>query len=335
MSFMLALSITSCTDNYTFDGGEITTKPVDELIYETVPINETEALTGTAEEDDIDGSVIIDRTGNFVRVPDEINTIVSAAPSVTEILTGLGISDKIIAADTWSYDVEGIDPAICTIDFYTLNIEALAALNPDLIIVTEMSTAGAEDPYEQLKTAGAEVIYVPTSQSIEEIKKDIMFIAEYTKTTESGKTLVSEIESTVNEITEKALVLSYSPSVYFEMEAAPNLYSCGSGTFINEAISLCGGRNIYAGESGWLANSEESVIAANPDVIITSVMYDGYDYNEIKTRSGWENISAVQNSRVVQVDANSVSRPSHNIVKGLKQIANAVRPGVFPDYAQE
>ena len=73
-------------------------------------------------------------------------------------------------------------------------------------------------------------------------------------------------------------------------------------------------------------NTEESILAANPQVILTNVMYDGYDYNEIYSREGWEAIDAVVNHRVYSIDANASSRGSQNIVKAIQEISLAIIP---------
>lgn len=317
----LALAMTACGDDSTKEGGEITTS-------EIVP---TETVTETAEATDVipDGvpESITDREGREVAIPRSINTIVSTAPSITEILVGLGLGSRIIAADLYSSDVEGIDPEICTLDFYNLNIEELTALAPDLIIINGISMTGADDPYAALKDIGVNVVYIPTSTSIEAIKLDIEFLADYTKT--SAAELISGIDAAVADISEKAAGISEKKSVYFEIGSAPYLYTCGSGTFIDEVINLIGAENIYGGEAGWISNSEESVIAADPDVILTNVTYEGYDFNEIKTRAGWEGISAVKNGNVYSVNANATSRPSQHVVEGIYEVARAVYPEIY------
>lgn len=327
---VLAVSVTACSEDKTRDGGVITSAEFS--------VTEAETETGTDEVEDIleddplqsDGpKVISDREGGVVQVPDAINTIVSTAPSITEILVGLDAGNRIIAADTYSSDVDGISPEICTIDFANLNIEELTALSPDVVIVSGMSMGGSEDPYAALKDAGVNVIYVPTSSSIESVKLDIEFLAGYVGAEARGAELIADIDTAVAEISLKASKITEKKKVYFEMGAAPYLYSCGKGTFIDEVIQLIGAENIYGGEEGWLSNSEESVIAANPDVIVTNVAYDGYDFNEIKSRAGWGDIPAVKNGAVFQVDANATSRPSQHIVEGIMAVAEAVYPEIY------
>lgn len=291
---------------------------------------ETEAETSAEEtEASADGvKTVKDREGGTVEVG-EINTIVSGAPSVSEILTGLGLGDKIIAADKYSADVEGIDPSVCTLDFYNLDIEAITAMNPDAVVINGISMTGADDPYSALKEAGVTVLYVPSSESIDGVKDDIRFLAECTGTEEKGDELVKSIDDCVAEVKALAETITDKKSVYFEVSAAPYMYTCGADTFSDDILNLIGAENIYASESGWISNSDESVIAANPDVIVTSVMYEGYDYNEIYSREGWENISAIVNKQVYQVEPNPVSRPSQHVVDGIWLLAETIYPEVY------
>lgn len=331
---ILAMAMTACGNaNSTTDGGEITTSEITEAA-ETV-VNETEVETEetAAETESADADSVIDREGNLVEVPAEINTIISAAPSVTEILAGLGLADKIIAADVYSADVDGIDPAVCTLDFYNLNTEELVALAPDVIIINGISDNGDTDPYAELKAAGTNVLYIPSAVSLDGIKDDIAFLAAYTRTSDKGDELIGTIDSCISDISAKAANITDKKSVYFEISAAPYLYTTGSGTFLNEIIELVGAENIYGGEEGWISNSDETVIAGNPDVILTSVAYEGYDFNEITARDGWDVLTAVKNGAVYQVGANETSRASQHVVDGINEIASAIYPEVYGENA--
>lgn len=329
---ILAMAMTACGNaNSTSDGGEITTSEITEAAETTADETEAETEETTAESESADS--VIDREGNLVDVPAEINTIISAAPSVTEILAGLGLADKIIAADVYSADVEGIDPAVCTLDFYNLNTEELVALAPDVIIINGISDNGDTDPYAELKAAGTNVLYIPSAVSLDGIKDDIAFLAAYTRTSDKGDELIGTIDSCISDISAKAANITDKKSVYFEISAAPYLYTTGSGTFLNEIIELVGAENIYGGEEGWISNSDETVIAGNPDVILTSVAYDGYDFNEITAREGWDVLTAVKNGAVYQVGANETSRASQHVVDGINEIASAIYPEVYGENA--
>ena len=93
--------------------------------------------------------------------------------------------------------------------------------------------------------------------------------------------------------------------------------SCGGDTFINELVSIAGGENIFASESGWPVVSEEAIIAANPAVVI--VPSDSWlTVESVTGRAGWENLAAVKNNKVVIVDGDICSRPGPRIVEALE-----------------
>ena len=75
--------------------------------------------------------------------------------------------------------------------------------------------------------------------------------------------------------------------------------------------------------------SDETLLQANPDVILTSVDYLDDPIGEILLRPGFEAVTAVQNNKVFQIDTASSNRSSQNIIKALKEIAKAVYPEYF------
>ena len=274
--------------------------------------------------------VVKDREGNEVTMPNKIERIISTAPSNTEILVGLGLSDKLVAIDTYSSDVEGIQSDVEKIDFLNPDAETIIGLEPDLIIASGHNKSGAsDDPFKLVKEAGISVVYIPSSESIQGIYEDISFIADITNTEEKGKEIVDTMKSQINEISTKAKDIKDKKKVYFEIGPSPNLYSFGNSTFLNEMIEIVGAENIFKDEKGWTSPSAESVIDRNPDVILTNVNYIDNPIEQIKTREGFENITAVKDNQVYLIDKNSSSRPSQHIIKALNEMAKAIYPDVY------
>ena len=274
--------------------------------------------------------VVKDREGNEVTMPNKIERIISTAPSNTEILVGLGLSDKLVAIDTYSSDVEGIQSDVEKIDFLNPDAETIIGLEPDLIIASGHNKSGAsDDPFKLVKEAGISVVYIPSSESIQGIYDDINFIADITNTEEKGQEIVDTMKNQINEISAKAKDIKDKKKVYFEIGPSSNLYSFGNSTFLNEMIEIIGAENIFKDENGWTSPSAESIIDKNPDVILTNVNYIDNSIEEIKSREGFENINAVKNNQVYQIDKNSSSRPSQHIIKALNEMAKAIYPNVY------
>lgn len=275
-------------------------------------------------------TTVTDREGNEVKIPTKIERIVSTAPSNTEVLVELGMSDKIVCTDTYSTNIEGLDKDIEQIDFSAPDAEKIIGLEPDIIIASgHNKTGSAEDPFKVLSESGIPVVYIPSSDSIEGIYKDISFISTVVNQVDKGDEIISDMKGKIEEISNIGKTIKDKKKVYFEIAPAPSLFTFGEGTFLNEMVELIGAENVFKGEKAWISPTEEAVIDANPDVILTNVDYVENPDKEIMSRNGWESITAIKNKDVYIIDSNSASRPSQNIIKALDQMAKAIYPDVY------
>lgn len=272
-----------------------------------------------------------DRSGAAISVPDKVEKIVVLAPSIAETLIKLGCADNIIAVDTQTagYGYDKISADLPAFDMMTPDNEQLAALKPDVIFISGMTDIGGTDPYTDLKELGICVINIPSSTSIQGIQDDITFIADCVDKADEGKAVLDELNAELSRIAEIGKTITDKKTVYFEIAAAPAPYSFGNGTFLNEMIELIGAENLLKDQSGWLTVDMESVVAANPDVILTNVNYIDAPVDEILSREGWGEVNAVKNQDVYYIDNTSSNLPNENIVKALNEMAKAVYPEAY------
>lgn len=277
-----------------------------------------------------------DREGNEFSVPKEVNTIISTAPSNTEVLVALGLADKLVAVDKYSADVEGISEDLPKIDFRNPDAEAIIALNPDIVIASGHNKVGDEDPFALIKEAGIPVAYIPSSYSIDGIYGDIEFISSLTDTEKEGTELINSMKEEVEAIKAIGDTITDKKKVYFEIGAGSGLYTFGNETFLNEMIETIGATNVFGEENSWITATPEAIIDANPDVILANTPGTNEAgltaIEDIESREGWDTITAVKNGDVYQIDKNSSSRASQNIIKALKEMAKAVYPDEYKDF---
>lgn len=281
-------------------------------------------LSGCSSQTD---RMVTDREGTEVNIPTKIEKIISTAPSNTEVLMALGLGDKLVAIDKYSTDIEGINTELPQIDFSNPDAETIIGLEPDIVIASGHNKTGSvEDPFKAISESGIPVVYIPSSDSIDGIYKDIEFIADVVNEKSKGKEIVDDMKAQVEEIKAIGDTITDKKSVYFEISPAPYLSSFGKSTFLNEMIEIIGAKNIFENEEGWVSPTAEAIIDANPDVIITNAGYMENPTEEIKSRDAWENVNAIKNNEVYLVDQNASSRPSQNVIKALEQMAKAVYP---------
>ncbi len=308
---LIFASLVACTSN-----GQ-PAEPADHGANQEQPQSETPKLPTT------------DRAGNEVNIPEEINRIISISPSNTEIIIALGSGDKLVAVDKHSSDIEGIPADIPQFDIMNPDVEQLVALSPDIIYATGMSMAKGNDPFKPIKDLGITVVYIPSSSSIEGIYEDILYISETLQVRNKAVDIVNDMIEKIDEYREFGSKIENKKTVYFEIAGAPNLYSFGSGVFLNEMIEILGAENILKDQEQWIAVSEEAIVSKNPDVILTNVDYIANAADEIKIRAGWENITAVKNNDVYYIDKDASSLSNHNIIKALDQMAKAIYPDAY------
>ncbi len=270
-----------------------------------------------------------DRAGNSITLPDNIERVISFAPSMTQVIEELGLMDKLVAVDTQSPKyVDGVDE-LPQFNMMTPDIEALAALEPDVMFVSGMSLAKGDNPFEQLVELGICIIMIPSSTSIEGVKEDNQFIADVMGASAKGQEINRKMQERIDAVAAIGTTIEDKKTVMFEIAALPNIYSFGQETFLHEMIELIGAKNAFADEESWISVSEEAAVAKNPDVILTNVSYIEDSVGEILARTGWENVKAVQEKNVYYIDNGKSSLSNHHIVEALEEMAKAVYPDEY------
>ena len=214
----------------------------------------------------------------------------------------------------------------------TPDCEQMAMLNPDIVFVTGMSYVDGDDPFQALIDMGVCVVVIPSSTSIQGVKEDTIFLGECLNKQAEAKALVDGMDETLNAVSEIGAAIEEKKTVAFEISALPYLCCTGGNTYQDEMISLLGAVNVYADQESWFSVTEEAAVAANPDIILTSVDYIDDPVGEIKGRAGWESVSAVANGDVYLIDNETSGLPNHNIVKALVQMAKVIYPEAYADF---
>lgn len=276
-----------------------------------------------------------DRSGKEITLPKEANKIISLVPSTTEVIEDLGKTNQLIAVDTQSSTMMTDLKKLPQMDMMAVDAEKLIALKPQIVYVNDINLASSESVWKQVEDAGITVVNIPTSTSIKAIKEDVQFIADSLSEHEKGQKLIKTMDQEIDEVAKIGKTIKKPKTVLFEVAALPDIYSFGNGTFLNEMIETIGAKNVLANEKGWLPVTEEAAIAAKPEVILTNVNYMKDPAKEILARKNWENVPAVQNKEVFEIDNMSSSLPNNHITKALKQMAKAVYPEEYKDLKDE
>ena len=354
MGCMLALTAVGCGAGKNAETAVESTESnaAESTEAETTSESDTEAETEgnaedsaeeTADADDTSSSdVTTDRSGNAITLPENVENIISMSPSTTRILIDLGLADKIVACDTYSFASYGTELAedIPQFDMMTPDQEQIIALGADIVFTTGMSASHGTDVFEAVRESGVCVADIPSSASLKDIEEDITFIGACVGKNAEAEAIVDDMQQKIEELAEigNSIPEEEKKTVLFELFTPsadyPTIYTAGNGTYINEMLEIIGAKNVAASESEqWPALSEEAAVAANPDVILTADMYTPDVINTILTMSGWENVNAVKNSEVYQLSSDAVNQPNHHVIDAMIEMATSIYPDKYESVA--
>lgn len=269
-----------------------------------------------------------DASGQEIKIEKEPKRIVSLMPSNTEITYALGLGKKVVGVtknDTYPEEVKKVEQ----VGDMNFSVEKVIALKPDLVLAHASAMQSAEEGLKQLRDAGITVVTVNDAASFKETYQSIEMIGKATGANRKAEELVKSMKSDLAAMKEKAESIpeKEEKTVFVEVSPAPDVYTTGKGTFMNEMLEAIHAKNAASAQEGWVKMTEESVIKLNPDAIVTT--NGPSSVKDIKKRSGWSGIKAVKNLEVYDVDPDLVTRPGPRLIKGVEELAEKIYPDVF------
>jgi iron complex transport system substrate-binding protein len=273
--------------------------------------------------------VLVDGQGRTVRLPQPAQRVVSIAPSNTEILFAVGAGSQVVGRDEFSdYPPEAAALASVGGGWGPLNMEALVALQPDLVLAADIN------PPEQiaaLEELGLVVFQVPNPTDFEGLFANIGTVGQLVDRQANARALVEKLRERVAAV-EAALAGAEPVMVYYEADGTdPNApWTAGAGTFQDMLIAMAGGENVAADIQGWGQISLEELVARDPVVMIFGAgPWVPTTAVSVAEREGWEAITAVAQGAVYPLDTNWVDRPAPRLVDALEAMARLIHPERF------
>jgi len=287
--------------------------------------------------------------------------IVSLLPSATEILFALGLDKEIVAvshecdfpprARTKTVVIHSrlpSDAGPAEIDrlvrefvshgesLYSVDVDTLEALHPDLIITQDLCHVCAASP-DDLATALASFERRPeilclNPQDLGDVWRDILLVGEATCRGPQAEALVEQIGERLGSLQRQINVSEPRPRVAF-LEWLQPIYV--GGHWVPEMIRIAGGEDALGSvRTPSFRVHVQDVVEAEPEILLIAPC--GYsaeqarqEYLSLDLPDQWNAIPAVRNNRVYALNANSYfSRPGPRLVTGIEILAKVLQPTV-------
>jgi iron complex transport system substrate-binding protein len=258
--------------------------------------------------------------------------IVSTAPSITELLYALGLGDRVVGVTRFCrYPPEAqLKPKIG--DYINPNIEAIAALKPDLVVI-QTNPVRLADRLNTLHLRSLEI----SQETIGYIYRSTRIVGDATGTAPRATELINSLRAKLEAIRTRTARVK-PVTAMFIVGRSPNrldgIIVVGRASYLNQVIQLAGGENVFReAVAAYPQVSLEEVIARNPDVIIdmgdmsdTVNVTDQHKREVVSLWSRLQVLSAVKHNRVFPVAADFYVVPGPRVVDAAQAMVKMLHP---------
>jgi len=241
--------------------------------------------------------------------------IVTLAPHLAELVCAAGACDELVGVSARSdYPVE-VQKKPQIGDASALNLEAILALNPTLILAWDGGTP--VDRSARLRRLGLRVENIST-QHLDDIAGALLQIGRWTGHQTSAENAATTFRAGL-EALRHARQPGARPRVVFQIETAP-AYTVNRDSPISEMITLCGGDNVFAALPK-LAQpiGAEAMLAQQPDIVLY-----GDDENAELIARYWQRLPTRRPPRLQALAADTITRATPRALDGARAICAAL-----------
>jgi iron complex transport system substrate-binding protein len=273
---------------------------------------------------------LTDGLNRVVTLKGPAQRIISLAPSNTELLYEVGAGAQVVGRDAFS-DFPPEAKALTSVggSMGNYDLDAIAALKPDLILAAQINTP---EQVKSLENMGLTVFYLNNPEHMVGLYQNLKLVGTLTGKSDQAEALIQSLELRFKDIVDKLPTITTHYKVYYELDATdPSMpFTAGPGSYIHILLETAGDQNIGASLSSPFSQiSSEEVIRQNPDFILLGDAVYGVTVESVMQRPGWSAINAVKNNRVFAFDDNIVNRPTARIVDAMEMLIRILHPEDF------
>jgi iron complex transport system substrate-binding protein len=254
--------------------------------------------------------------------------IVSLSPNVTEMLYGIGAFSRIVGVSDYCTYPPEVRKLPTVGGWATPDLEKLAGMRPDLVIVDDAQGELFADNFKKL---GLRVMSVK-DHTIEESYGAMAALGKATGHEAEAAKLIATTREGLQRVSRRTAALP-KVRVVMIVDRTPgtlrDLYTATAGGYLGELVEIAGGRMaLAAAQNGYGQLSKEDLAAADPDWILDSTHSTGGRLagDPVEAWSEMPELKAVRNHRVRMLNEDYVVHSSQRMVETAELFARLFHP---------
>lgn len=270
---------------------------------------------------------ITDDEGTAVEIKAEPKRIVSLTPATTEILFAIGAGDRVVGkVEDVANNMQGFPPEAKDVPivatFAGVDVEKIVNLTPDLVVSAGTGLTQG-DAVTQLRAANIPVV-VAYPTTIAGGIEGIQLLGKVVGLESAATDLADALQARLDQLKTLAATATTKPRVFYEIDVTGGIFTPPVESIYGELFTLANAEQI-GGNASYQISLEE-LVAADPEVILLGDGAYGVTADAVKTREGWDGMTAVKNGSIVAVDDIVITRPGPRIAEGLEALIKAIHP---------
>lgn len=213
-------------------------------------------------------SVLPARAGDGPAAFPDTSRIVSIGGSITEIVYALGEENRLVARDSTSNYPEGALKLPDVGYMRQLSPEGVLSVNPSGILALHGS--GPREAIDVLKKSSVPFIEVPEHYTHQGILEKILVVGKALGTDAKAQQLAAETDAKLTAAEKQTASIKDRKRVLFVLSTqGGKILAAGGDTAADGIIRLAGAVNAVEGFSGYKSMTDEAIVTARPDVVLT------------------------------------------------------------------
>lgn len=256
--------------------------------------------------------------------------IISLEPSCTDLVFALGREKWLHGVTAFCRKIPDVGERVVELELPSLGgmnyprYELMEKIKPDLVLTASRSS---QSVLEDLVARNFNVVSL-NPRSWDDILRNIRLLGWLLESPKAAEGIVRSLQADVKRLQKHAKEMPSRPSIYIETLTKPVQYA---PDWVRQMIEFVGGMDIY-GDLRDNANTTDRIVdiddlqRRDPDAIVLAWLdADGdHDWEKVRDRPGWDDLRAVREDRIFDVDARHLLHPGMALFNGLDDLSRVV-----------